>query len=56
MYVDTEIAGVKSKIEIGRLVVESVCGEEISLCKVSKPSVEIKEYMNNGIDIIVESM
>lgn len=55
MFVEGEVAGIKQKTEIGRLAVESVEGEELTLCKVIKPSEEIKEYINNGTEIIVES-
>lgn len=53
MYIDSDVAGVKKREEIGRLTVDSVFGDELTLCKVSKPSEEIKAYMNNGSGIIV---
>lgn len=55
MFVESEIAGIKKRTEIGRLTVDTVEGEELTLCKVAKPSEDIKEYMNNGTEIIVIS-
>lgn len=53
MFVDGEVAGIKQRKEIGRLSVESIEGEELTLCKVVKPSEDIKNYLDNGTEIIV---
>ncbi len=55
MFVESEVAGIKRKMPIGKLTVESVEGEELTLCNVSKPSEAIKEYMNSETEIIVVS-
>ena len=46
VYSVKEIAGKEARIEIGRLKVEEVLGEELSLCKVTKGEKEIKTYVD----------
>ena len=48
-----EIAGKEARIEIGRLKVEEVLGEELSLCKVTKGEKDIKTALDNGSTLVV---
>ena len=53
VYSVKEIAGKEARIEIGRLKVEEVLGEELSLCKVTKGEKEIKTALDNGSTLVV---
>ena len=53
VYSVKEIAGKEARIEIGRLKVEEVLGEELSLCKVTKGEKEIKTALDNGNTLVV---
>lgn len=49
------IAGKEARIEVGRLKIEKVLGEELSLCKVSKGNKQIKEALDNGDTLVLTS-
>lgn len=53
VYSVKEIAGKEARIEIGRLKVEEVLGEELSLCKVTKGEKDIKTALDNGSTLVV---
>ncbi len=53
MFIESEVAGYKRRTEIGKLTAISIEGEHLTLCRVTKSSDLIKEYFNNGVDIIV---
>lgn len=55
VYVVGSVAGRETKREIGRLKVEEVLGFDISLCKVSKGGKEIKNAMDSGAMVVVQS-
>ena len=47
------IAGKEARIEIGRLKIDEVLGEDISLCKVTRGEEEVKEALDGGATLIV---
>lgn len=49
------IAGKEASIEIGRLKIEKVLGEELSLCKVTKGNKEVKEALDNKVTLQITS-
>lgn len=55
VYLEREIAGRKSKKEIGRLSVKAVEGDDISMCKVAKGGEEIKQALGEGSTLTVIS-
>ncbi|MDE6491086.1 MAG: penicillin-binding protein activator LpoB [Muribaculaceae bacterium] len=54
--VEREIAGRKSQKEIGRLEVENVEGDDISLAKIKKGGKELKAAMDAGQTVIIKSI
>ena len=56
VYVIGQIAGRETKKEIGRLKVNEVLGEDISLCKVQKGGKDIKAALDEGKQIVVISI
>ena len=55
VYRVREIAGKQAEIELGRLKVEQVMGDELSLCVVKKGHKEIKSALEQGITLLVTS-
>ena len=55
VYIHREVAGRKSKKEVGEIEVTAVEGADISLCKVKKGGKEIKEAMGEGTKVTVVS-
>lgn len=55
VYLEREVAGRKSKKEVGDLEVDAVEGDDISLCKVKKGGKDIKIAVGEGQTIILES-
>ena len=55
VYVVGNIAGRETKKEIGRLKVNEVLGEDISLCKVQKGGKDIKAALDEGKQVVVIS-
>lgn len=55
VYSMKTVAGKEARIEIGRLKVEKVLGDELSECKVSKGDKALKTAMDNGETLIVVS-
>ena len=53
--VETTVAGKQAYKEIGKLKIEEVMGEEISLCKVSRGGEKIKAALDNGDILVVTS-
>lgn len=53
MFVESEVAGVKRTKDIGRLTVESIEGDELTLCKVQKTEEDLIGLFNSGTEIIV---
>ena len=47
------IAGRYAQKELGRIKIIEVMGDEISLCKVQKGGKEIKEALEQGLDVVV---
>ena len=47
------VAGRYAQKELGRIKIMEVMGDEISLCKVQKGGKEIKEALDNGLDVVV---
>ncbi len=56
VFVEREIAGRKSQKKIGEIKVETVEGDDISSCKVSKGGDEIKAALGEGQPIIIKSI
>ncbi len=54
--VEREVAGRKSQKEIGRMEVESVEGDDISLAKIKKGGKELKSAMDAGQTIVLKSI
>lgn len=54
-YTVKTIAGKDAKPQVGKLKIESVQGEEISLCKIQSGGKEIKNVLDKGETIIVKS-
>lgn len=54
-YTVKTIAGKDAKTQVGKLKIESVQGEEISLCKIQSGGKEIKYVLDKGETIIVKS-
>ena len=54
-YTVKTIAGKDAKTQVGKLKIESVQGEEISLCKIQSGGKEIKNVLDKGETIIVKS-
>lgn len=55
VYEVREIAGKQAEIELGRLKVEQVMGDELSLCVIKKGHKEIKSALEQGINLLVTS-
>ena len=55
VYVVGNVAGRETKKEIGRLKVNEVLGEDISLCKVQKGGKDIKAALDEGKQVVVVS-
>lgn len=55
VYTLKTVAGREAKKEIGRLKIEEVMGDDISLCKVTKGGVQIKQCIDNGEDLVITS-
>ena len=55
-YTVKTIAGKEAKTQVGKLKIESVQGEEISLCKIQNGGKEIKNILDKGETIIVKSI
>lgn len=49
------IAGKEAKTEIGRLKIEEVEGDDISLCKVKKGGDKIKSALDEGLTLLITS-
>ena len=47
------VAGRYAQKELGRIKIIEVMGDEISLCKVQKGGKEIKEALEQGLDVVV---
>lgn len=47
------IAGKEARVEIGRLKIEEVLGEEVSLCKVTRGAEEVKTALDKGETLVV---
>ena len=55
VYVVGNVAGRETKKEIGRLKVNEVLGEDISLCKVQKGGKDIKAALDEGKQVVAIS-
>lgn len=55
VYTVKIIAGREAKKEIGRLRITEVMGDDISLCKVTKGGVQIKECIDNNEELLITS-
>lgn len=55
VYTLKTVAGREAKKEIGRLKVEEVMGDNISLCKVTRGGVQIKQCIDNGEELVITS-
>lgn len=55
VYTVKTVAGREAKKEIGRLKIEEVMGDDVSLCKVTKGGVLIKECIDGGEDLVITS-
>ena len=55
VYVLGNVAGRETKKEIGRLKVNEVLGEDISLCKVQKGGKDIKAALDEGKQVVAIS-
>ena len=56
VYIVKTIAGREAKSQIGKLKVEEVAGDDISLCKVQSGSKDIKEALDSGQQLQVISI
>lgn len=55
VYILKNIAGREARQEIGRLKVEEVMGDDLSLCKVTRGEKEIKTALDKGETLVVIS-
>ena len=55
IYVLKSIAGREARQEIGRLKIEEVMGDELSLCKVSKGEKEVKTALDQEKTLVIIS-
>lgn len=55
VYTVKTIAGKEARTEIGRLRIEELQGDDISLCKVTKGSEQVKEALDKGQTLVVIS-
>ena len=55
VYTVLTVAGKEAKKEIGRLKITEVMGDDISLCKVTKGGVEIKQNIDSGATLLITS-
>lgn len=55
VYTVKVVAGREAKKEIGRLKIEEVMGDDVSLCKVTKGGLQIKECIDNGDELLITS-
>lgn len=55
VFVVKTIAGKEARTEIGRLKIEEVEGDEISLCKVTKGGDKIKDALDSGLTLVITS-
>lgn len=55
IYVLKSIAGREARQEIGRLKIEEVMGDDLSLCKVTKGEKEVKEALDQERTLVVSS-
>lgn len=49
------VAGKEARVEIGRLKIEEIEGEEVSLCKVTRGGEQIKKALAEGVRLVVTS-
>ena len=56
VFVTKTVAGKEAKKEIGKLKVEEIQGDEVSLCKVQKGGAEIKAALDAGETVLVTSI
>ena len=56
VFVTKTVAGKEAKKEIGKLKVEEIQGDEVSLCKVQKGGAEIKAALDAGETVLVTSV
>lgn len=55
VYTVKSVAGKEARREIGRLKIEEVSGDEISLCKVTKGGDKIKNALDDGLTLVIIS-
>ncbi len=55
IYSVRNVGGQQAKLKIGELKIESVAGDNVSLCKVTKGHKEVKAALDNRILLVVES-
>ena len=55
VYTVLTVADKEAKKEIGRLKITEVMGDDISLCKVTKGGVEIKQNIDSGATLLITS-
>lgn len=55
IYSVKNIAGQQAKLKIGRLKVESIAGDNISLCKITSGAKEVKSALDSKTQLVVES-
>ena len=53
IYYTRTIAGKEARMEIGRLKIEEVMGDELSLCKVTRGEKEVKDALDKGVRLLV---
>lgn len=56
IYVVGNVAGRETKKEVGRVKVDEVLGDDISLCKVQKGGKDIKAALDDGKQVVVVSV
>lgn len=55
VYTVKTIAGKEAKVEIGRIKIETVLGDELSNCKVTKGDKDLKSALDSGETLVVVS-
>ena len=55
VYTVKTVAGKEAKKQIGKLKIEDVQGDDISLCKVQSGGRDIKSALDNGETLVIET-
>lgn len=55
IYSVHNVAGQQAKLKVGRLKIESIAGDHVSLCKITSGAKEVKAALDSKLQLVVES-